>query len=176
MPIIKFQEVVSGLAFDVSFNAANGPQAAKYVRDLMQQLPPMRSLILVLKVFLHQRELNEVGMRYVEGMFSSLKALHSVVGSPGIRGSRCCRTVAAGAVQMSHTTVLQLLAVKVQSRRGMLCSHWCHHALLLARLAHCSQAGNAPTAAQSGPPFRKSIGMYSPPMQAVNCKMQHEDP
>ena len=60
VPIIKFNEVASGLNFDISFNAANGPQAAEYVRDLMQQLPPMRSLILVLKVFLHQRELNEV--------------------------------------------------------------------------------------------------------------------
>ena len=60
VPIIKFKEVASGLNFDISFNAANGPQAAEYVRDLMQQLPPMRSLILVLKVFLHQRELNEV--------------------------------------------------------------------------------------------------------------------
>ena len=67
VPIIKFQEIVSGLNFDVSFNAANGPQAAEYVRDLMQQLPPMRSLILVLKVFLHQRELNEVGTQPVQG-------------------------------------------------------------------------------------------------------------
>ena len=67
VPIIKFQEIVSGLNFDVSFNAANGPQAAEYVRDLMQQLPPMRSLILVLKVFLHQRELNEVGTQSVQG-------------------------------------------------------------------------------------------------------------
>ena len=71
VPIIKFQEIVSGLAFDVSFNAANGPQAAEYVRDLMQQLPPMRSLILVLKVFLHQRELNEVGTQSVQGEIPS---------------------------------------------------------------------------------------------------------
>ncbi len=61
VPIIKFKEAASGLDFDVSFNAANGPQAAEYVRELMQRLPPMRSLILVIKVFLHQRELNEVG-------------------------------------------------------------------------------------------------------------------
>ena len=60
VPIIKFKEASSGLDFDISFNAANGPQAAEYVRELMQRLPPMRSLILVLKVFLHQRELNEV--------------------------------------------------------------------------------------------------------------------
>ena len=66
VPIIKFKEAASGLNFDVSFNAANGPQAAEYVRELMQRLPPMRSLILVIKVFLHQRELNEVGPHILE--------------------------------------------------------------------------------------------------------------
>ncbi len=66
VPIIKFKEAVSSLNFDISFNAANGPQAAEYVRDLMQRLPPMRSLILVLKVFLHQRELNEVGFKLIQ--------------------------------------------------------------------------------------------------------------
>ena len=66
VPIIKFKEAVSSLNFDISFNAANGPQAAEYVRDLMQRLPPMRSLILVLKVFLHQRELNEVGFNLIQ--------------------------------------------------------------------------------------------------------------
>ena len=89
VPIIKFQEIVSGLNFDVSFNAANGPQAAEYVQDLMQQLPPMRSLILVLKVFLHQRELNEVGTNgLLRAHFCSITVSHSVAGSWCIRGSR----------------------------------------------------------------------------------------
>ena len=60
MPIIKFQDIQSGVNFDISFDAANGPEAAEYVRALMQKLPPMRPLLLILKVFLHQRELNEV--------------------------------------------------------------------------------------------------------------------
>lgn len=37
------------------------PQAAENVRALMESLPPMRPLVMVLKVFLQQRELNEVG-------------------------------------------------------------------------------------------------------------------
>lgn len=36
-------------------------QAAANVRALMDALPPMRPLVMVLKVFLQQRELNEVG-------------------------------------------------------------------------------------------------------------------
>lgn len=36
-------------------------QAAENVRALMDALPPMRPLVMVLKVFLQQRELNEVG-------------------------------------------------------------------------------------------------------------------
>ena len=60
MPIIKYEDAQTGLNIDVSFDAANGPQTAEYVRRLMARLPPMRPLTLVLKLFLHQRELNEV--------------------------------------------------------------------------------------------------------------------
>lgn len=61
MPIIKFVETTSNLAFDISFDVANGPQAAESVRQLMHELPPMKPLVLVLKIFLQQREFNEVG-------------------------------------------------------------------------------------------------------------------
>ena len=60
VPIIKFEEALSGYKFDISFNVANGPQAAGVVRDLMDRLPPMRPITLVLKIFLQQRHLNEV--------------------------------------------------------------------------------------------------------------------
>ena len=60
VPIIKFEEVPSGFNFDVSFDVANGPLAAEFVSQLMQQLPVMRPLVLVLKIFLQQREFNEV--------------------------------------------------------------------------------------------------------------------
>ncbi|KAK9811253.1 hypothetical protein WJX72_000658 [[Myrmecia] bisecta] len=60
VPIIKFQEVASRLNFDISFDVANGPQAAEYVRAVMHAYLPMKPLVMVLKVFLQQRELNEV--------------------------------------------------------------------------------------------------------------------
>jgi len=60
VPIIKFEEEVSGYAFDISFDVANGPEAADNVRNMMAEIPPMRPLVMILKVFLHQRDLNEV--------------------------------------------------------------------------------------------------------------------
>jgi non-canonical poly(A) RNA polymerase PAPD5/7 len=60
VPIIKFEETESGYSFDISFDVANGPEAASNVRALMDSLPPMRPLVTVIKVFLQQRELNEV--------------------------------------------------------------------------------------------------------------------
>lgn len=60
VPIVKFEESESGYNFDISFDVANGPEAAANVRGIMDRLPPMRPLVMVLKVFLHQRQLNEV--------------------------------------------------------------------------------------------------------------------
>ena len=55
IPIVKFEEAVSCFAFDVSFDVANGPAAAEWMRAQMAALPPLRPLSLVLKAFLQQR-------------------------------------------------------------------------------------------------------------------------
>ena len=60
VPIIKFQDKDSGYQFDISFDVANGPEAAQNVRELGQWIPSMSALVMILKVFLQQRELNEV--------------------------------------------------------------------------------------------------------------------
>ncbi|KAF5730671.1 Nucleotidyltransferase family protein isoform 1 [Tripterygium wilfordii] len=60
VPIIKFVEKKSGVAFDVSFDVQNGPVAADFIKDAVSKWPPLRPLCLILKVFLQQRELNEV--------------------------------------------------------------------------------------------------------------------
>uniref|UniRef100_A0A2N9HDT9 polynucleotide adenylyltransferase n=1 Tax=Fagus sylvatica TaxID=28930 RepID=A0A2N9HDT9_FAGSY len=60
VPIIKFIEKKSGVAFDISFDAQNGPKAAEFIQDAVSHWPPLRPLCLILKVFLQQRELNEV--------------------------------------------------------------------------------------------------------------------
>ncbi|XP_010675574.2 uncharacterized protein LOC104891567 [Beta vulgaris subsp. vulgaris] len=60
VPIIKFVEKVTDVQFDISFDVDNGPKAAAYIKDAISKLPPLRPLCLILKVFLQQRELNEV--------------------------------------------------------------------------------------------------------------------
>lgn len=60
VPIIKFVEKKSGLSFDISFDVDNGPKAADYIQEAVARWPPLRPLCLILKVFLQQRELNEV--------------------------------------------------------------------------------------------------------------------
>ncbi|PIN08919.1 DNA polymerase sigma [Handroanthus impetiginosus] len=60
VPIIKFVEKKSGVAFDISFDVYNGPKAAEFIKDAVSKWPPLRPLCLILKVFLQQRELNEV--------------------------------------------------------------------------------------------------------------------
>ena len=63
VPIIKFEEVPSGLNFDVSFDVANGPQSAELVRAMVARLPAIRPMLLVLKIFLQQRDMNEVSAK-----------------------------------------------------------------------------------------------------------------
>ncbi|KAL8528197.1 hypothetical protein ACS0TY_005852 [Phlomoides rotata] len=60
VPIIKFVEKKSGVAFDLSFDVNNGPKAAEFITDAVTKWPPLKPLCLILKVFLQQRELNEV--------------------------------------------------------------------------------------------------------------------
>ena len=88
VPIVKFEEAESGYLFDISFDVANGPEAAANVRALMDTLPPMRLLVTVIKVFLQQRELNEVysgglGSYAVLVMVASFLQMHPSRGYKG---------------------------------------------------------------------------------------------
>ncbi|XVF78420.1 hypothetical protein PTKIN_Ptkin14bG0131100 [Pterospermum kingtungense] len=60
VPIVKFVEKKSGVAFDISFDVDNGPKAAEFIKEAVVKWPQLRPLCLILKVFLQQRELNEV--------------------------------------------------------------------------------------------------------------------
>lgn len=60
VPIIKFEERESRINFDISFDKANGPEAAKWVNSILLKNPEIKPLCLVVKLFLQQRELNEV--------------------------------------------------------------------------------------------------------------------
>lgn len=57
---MKFVETESMISFDVSFDLQSGPEAAKFIKDALDAVPPLKPLCLVLKIFLQQRELNEV--------------------------------------------------------------------------------------------------------------------
>ncbi|XP_038981453.1 terminal nucleotidyltransferase 4B-like isoform X2 [Phoenix dactylifera] len=60
VPIVKFVEKLSGISFDISFDVDSGPKASDFIKDAVKKMPPLRPLCLILKVFLQQRELNEV--------------------------------------------------------------------------------------------------------------------
>uniref|UniRef100_A0A8C2BS74 Terminal nucleotidyltransferase 4A n=1 Tax=Cyprinus carpio TaxID=7962 RepID=A0A8C2BS74_CYPCA len=60
VPIIKLTDLHTEVKVDISFNVQNGVKAAKLIKDFKQQFPVLPYLVLVLKQFLLQRELNEV--------------------------------------------------------------------------------------------------------------------
>ncbi|CAI4732648.1 BAL_1a_G0047500.mRNA.1.CDS.1 [Saccharomyces cerevisiae] len=60
VPIIKFVEPHSGIHIDVSFERTNGIEAAKLIREWLDDTPGLRELVLIVKQFLHARRLNNV--------------------------------------------------------------------------------------------------------------------
>lgn len=60
VPIIKFVEPESNIHIDVSFERTNGLEAAKLIREWLDESPGLRELVLIVKQFLHSRRLNNV--------------------------------------------------------------------------------------------------------------------
>lgn len=60
VPIIKLTDRESQVKVDISFNMQSGVQSAELIKDYKQQYPLLAKLVLVLKQFLLQRDLNEV--------------------------------------------------------------------------------------------------------------------
>ncbi|CAI4050794.1 hypothetical protein SKDZ_15G0420 [Saccharomyces kudriavzevii ZP591] len=60
VPIIKFVEPHSRIHIDVSFERTNGLEAAKLIREWLNDTPGLRELVLIVKQFLHARRLNNV--------------------------------------------------------------------------------------------------------------------
>ncbi|TRY90875.1 hypothetical protein DNTS_021951 [Danionella cerebrum] len=60
VPIIKLTDSYTEVKVDISFNVQNGVKAANLIKDFKRQYPVLPYLVLVLKQFLLQRELNEV--------------------------------------------------------------------------------------------------------------------
>lgn len=60
VPIIKLTDHESQVKVDISFNMQSGVQSAELIKDYKRKYPVLSKLVLVLKQFLLQRDLNEV--------------------------------------------------------------------------------------------------------------------
>jgi non-canonical poly(A) RNA polymerase PAPD5/7 len=60
VPIVKLTDRVTQVKVDISFNMQSGVQSAELIKDYKSQYPVLSKLVLVLKQFLLQRDLNEV--------------------------------------------------------------------------------------------------------------------
>uniref|UniRef100_A0A2M4ABS2 polynucleotide adenylyltransferase n=2 Tax=Anopheles triannulatus TaxID=58253 RepID=A0A2M4ABS2_9DIPT len=60
VPIVKLTDRETQVKVDISFNMESGVQSAEFIKDYKQRYPVLEKLVLVLKQFLLQRDLNEV--------------------------------------------------------------------------------------------------------------------
>ncbi|KZT70088.1 hypothetical protein DAEQUDRAFT_810830 [Daedalea quercina L-15889] len=60
VPIVKFVTTHGRFWVDISVNQTNGVAAGRMIKQFLQELPALRSLVLVIKSFLAQRSMNEV--------------------------------------------------------------------------------------------------------------------
>lgn len=60
VPIVKLTDARTEVKVDISFNMNNGVKSAKLIKDYKKAFPMLPKLVLVLKQFLLQRDLNEV--------------------------------------------------------------------------------------------------------------------
>lgn len=60
VPIIKLTDKETDIKVDISFNMSNGVKSAELIKDYKRRFPVLDKLVLVLKQFLLQRDLNEV--------------------------------------------------------------------------------------------------------------------
>ena len=69
VPLIKMVEKSTNLNFDISFNKMDGVKQVKEIQKGMEYYPEMKHLLLIVKCFLRQRDLNET---YTGGVGSFL--------------------------------------------------------------------------------------------------------
>lgn len=60
VPIIKFVTRYGRFSVDMSINQINGVKAGQMVKRFLDEIPALRSLVLIIKSFLSQRSMNEV--------------------------------------------------------------------------------------------------------------------
>ena len=75
VPIIKLTDRLTNVRVDISLNIQNAANSARLVSEFIRKYPPLPYLVLVLKQFLLQRDLNEV----YQGGLSSYSLILMVV-------------------------------------------------------------------------------------------------
>lgn len=60
VPIIKMTDKTTGIKVDIAFNVTNGLTSAELIQGFLKEFPSLPFLVLVLKQFVYQRDLNEV--------------------------------------------------------------------------------------------------------------------
>ena len=60
VPIIKFTDRKTEVKVDISFNVESGLQSAQIIKSYLNHYPVLAKLVLIIKQFLYQRNLNEV--------------------------------------------------------------------------------------------------------------------
>ncbi|KAL3859774.1 hypothetical protein ACJMK2_009968 [Sinanodonta woodiana] len=60
VPIIKLKDIKTDIQIDISFNVPNSVKSADLIMRYMKEYPSVKYLVLVIKQFLLQRDLNEV--------------------------------------------------------------------------------------------------------------------
>ncbi|PRP88864.1 PAP-associated domain-containing protein 5-like [Planoprotostelium fungivorum] len=59
VPIIKAKDIRTGISIDISFNQSGGLENTRIVQEAMEKVPELKPLVMVLKYFLQQRQLND---------------------------------------------------------------------------------------------------------------------
>lgn len=88
VPIVKMVDKDTKIFLDISFNTVQGVRAAKYIEQMKSRYPVLEPLVLILKQFLMQRQLNQVSasrisliVRFYEiAVATSCFPLHRAVG------------------------------------------------------------------------------------------------
>lgn len=87
---MKLTDKMSDVKVDISFNMRNGVKSAELIKDFKQRFPVLSKLVLVLKQFLLQRDLNEV----FTGGISSYSLILMTISFLQVRHSAAfCRTI-----------------------------------------------------------------------------------
>ena len=58
VPIIKFVHTDTGIHVDLSFNCSDGPKVINLIQSFKARYPTLARLLLIIKLYLHQRKLN----------------------------------------------------------------------------------------------------------------------